>query len=690
MIKNEYTIIAIIPTLCRPSLQKAIDSIHQQTRQPDAIIVIYDDVPPNVSGEITLLRNQRTKNLSGAINTALYNIVKNGYSLERTFIAVLDDDDLWKRDYIKQNMSVVNEDVNWVISGLIRIDRDNLEGKKLKIPHNLDPRLFLETNPNIQGSNLFVRLDILLRAGCFDERMVTTTDRDVCFRLASLPDINVTYIDSYNVIHSAVGDDRLSSRSSNKKKRGLEYFFYKYGPIMTFDEISAFKNRAKNLFGISIKDNFNRREKMIVKLDECNDSCDNFDPKIFVGIISSRKDSIEILLRELERVKKEGLNIVSIIIVHSYDDPIIPKDYDVKIEYIAANNISMPFSIDYQEGNTSIRQKLHNVLYKKTLQAPDAVIWVLDDDIQLGFLSDRYTYVELHSQNIKKAIFDAKTRAIDIGIGMITGDPPIPPVSMVRTTLIDYYYHMISLRNGLIKDSHDLPDYYYDYSEKHTDHLEMPIWNLEKPNIIGLLRGNFSSRPVVYNKQNSEIKGVLARGGNTFIFNREVLKLPYNVSLVIQKKMSRRGDTIWSFITEKRFNYKVDRINVPVYHRRLNNNSKLSIEVMLSDMIGRAVVRTLISQYSDYKEDPYTVFKSSLDKFLNDYRVNSYRVNGLIDMLDGLDLENSESQIINLIPRYFNESTYGWLKEMVESIKREEINSFIYYLMGASSRGEKQ
>src|SRR5438477_8694013 len=41
-------------------------------------------------------------------------------------------------------------------------------------------------NPHIQGSNLFVRLNALLEAGAFDESLASTTDRDLCIRLADL------------------------------------------------------------------------------------------------------------------------------------------------------------------------------------------------------------------------------------------------------------------------------------------------------------------------------------------------------------------------------------------------------------------------------------------------------------------------------------------------------------------------
>ena len=64
----------------------------------------------------------------------------------------------------------------------------------------------LVRNPYIQGSNLFVRLSKLLEAGGFDEGLRSTTDRDICIRLADLGTLRYGRIEDCLVQHYAESD----------------------------------------------------------------------------------------------------------------------------------------------------------------------------------------------------------------------------------------------------------------------------------------------------------------------------------------------------------------------------------------------------------------------------------------------------------------------------------------------------
>ena len=80
-------------------------------------------------------------------------------------------------------------------------------------------------NPHIQGSNLFVLLRRLLEAGGFDESLTSTTDRDICIRLADLGSIRYGGLRE-NLVHHYADDDRprLSTPGSDAKRAGLTYF----------------------------------------------------------------------------------------------------------------------------------------------------------------------------------------------------------------------------------------------------------------------------------------------------------------------------------------------------------------------------------------------------------------------------------------------------------------------------------
>jgi UDPglucose 6-dehydrogenase len=264
---NMPEVAVIIPTKNRPEkLKRALTSVKEQTRKPDSVLVISDcdnlhfnETKKTVldftdSLKIEFIRNNKTSNLSGAINCGFSNLISHDFIPENTFIALLDDDDWWDRKYLENCLKFALEtNSDWIISGLIRHDGTKKRGIYQKIPERISVGDFLVSNPNIQGSNLFIRFSKLLDAGGFDERMVSTTDRDMCIRLLNLNKISYSILWNHLVHHDASPDaTRLSHPGSEKKKQGLQYFYQKYNLIMDENQKERFRERAKNLFEVEI------------------------------------------------------------------------------------------------------------------------------------------------------------------------------------------------------------------------------------------------------------------------------------------------------------------------------------------------------------------------------------------------------------------------------------------------------
>lgn len=265
---RDTVIITIIPTRNRPSyLQKALRSVAEQKRPPDVVYVIIDDDDPSISSveavvrqyqvvlPVILLQNTHTQNLSGAVNTGLDKAKEDYPNSEMVFVSILDDDDWWDRSYLF-NLSRYAEETKaeWILSGLIRHDVEHPSGYHQPIPDVLTKHDLYITNPNIQGSNLFVKLSKLLEIGGFDEQLISTTDRDVCLRLIT---VDTTYAVLYNhlVHHDALPThSRLSDPHSSRKRVGLHSFYQKYVHEMTGEERELFKKRAFELFHITIEE----------------------------------------------------------------------------------------------------------------------------------------------------------------------------------------------------------------------------------------------------------------------------------------------------------------------------------------------------------------------------------------------------------------------------------------------------
>ena len=89
----------------------------------------------------------------------------------------------------------------------------------------------------------------LLEAGGFDEALTSTTDRDICIRLADLGTVKFGALNECLVHHFAEDDrPRLSTAGGDAKREGLTYFYRKYRGRMSRDQHAAFLERCMTLF----------------------------------------------------------------------------------------------------------------------------------------------------------------------------------------------------------------------------------------------------------------------------------------------------------------------------------------------------------------------------------------------------------------------------------------------------------
>ena len=255
-------IAAIVATYNRPQLlaNRALESIARQSRPPDYLIVVDDSDPKarrineqiaadfRADGTKTVyLENYRTPGAAGAWNTGLSWLLEAEPS---SFVAILDDEDAWAPTYLEccERMALDGH-LDMVAAGIIFHNSSEHTGRPLAVPDRLDVEDLLVRNPHIQGSNLFVKLRKLLEAGGFDEALASTTDRDICIRLADLGSFGYGSLDEHLVHHYAEDDRvRLSTPGGDAKCAGLRQFYGKYRGRMTDGQRSAFIERSRDWF----------------------------------------------------------------------------------------------------------------------------------------------------------------------------------------------------------------------------------------------------------------------------------------------------------------------------------------------------------------------------------------------------------------------------------------------------------
>ena len=199
---QDAAVAVLVATANRPKLlARALRSIERQTLPPARIVVVDDSNGKFRRSTMQLvkqhpavkyLRNTRSKGAAGAWNDGLDHLLRDTPDPRRLYVAILDDDDEWESDHLQACFEAATSRQFDLAAAALWRHEDGKAPKLCPPPESLNAAEFLVGNPNIQGSNLFCRLSVLLEAGLFDEWLPSCTDRDLCIRIADLPGVLYT------------------------------------------------------------------------------------------------------------------------------------------------------------------------------------------------------------------------------------------------------------------------------------------------------------------------------------------------------------------------------------------------------------------------------------------------------------------------------------------------------------------
>lgn len=643
-------IIGIIATKNRfEYFERALKSAVTQKRRLDELIVVSDSEADmkemerqlTESASAYFLDDEREHNYAGSLNTAIHFILtKELFGLtdsEQTYVAFLDDDDVWEDEYILAcEKALIDED--FVVSGIVYC---NEQGEQpLSIPHELSVESFLQGNPHLQGSNTFVKLSTLLKAGLFDENMSSTTDRDIFTRIMLL---NPTYavVNRHLVKVDAFNSRERITNGRAKKAEGLRKFFYKYGGYMSEPVKSAFFARAKNLFGIDKENICNVPQRL--KKTGIRYTKDRYRGNLTIGFIVTEYDLGLRLLKELSALKRENTKIVIFINFTQSQKPYVEilKDSGYLYElidgervlqeigkggfdqFVTEDKITEPVIKDIAVTRTILQK----YLYRSTVEGD--VIWILDEDMRLEELI-------YDGEKIKKCTLDIDAvigeyiGEYDAVIGNYALDAPLPMLSTLRTSLLDYTYAQVGLCGECTLDS--FWDYYYDLSDETAKHLETPVKCAANYILDDVFSGKARSRPLVI--QDYVVREATSRGGNTIVFNRELLNIP-NWSIQVGDKIGRRSDYFWVLLAKQK-GYKIANVPFATLHDRsaAEFDFEKEKEKFLLDLIGSSFTKAIGEVGTNARKEEFCCsytkfFLSRLTKFVASF----YRIQGLLSII---------------------------------------------------------
>lgn len=181
----------------------------------------------------------------------------------------------------------------------------------------------------------------------------------------------------------------------------------------------------------------------------------------------------------------------------------------------------------------------------------DPIILWLDDDLAFDALVIQNSEVRLSRP---WSFFHEVWRyhemypGVEIGLGDVTGAPPLPASSTLHTNLVDLSASICGAASRIDIDRWTEMDYYYDLSD-HNRNLEpwsFPSHNLEPEEMLwNLLEVGTLARPLVVSNPSLTIQqGRYVRGGNTIVFNSRWL------NEIDHPKIPRRGDSIWALMVQ--------------------------------------------------------------------------------------------------------------------------------------------
>ena len=656
-------IIGVVATKNRSELLKnAVESATGQTSKLDELIVVSDSDKENYlkdelicKDKCTFLKDKYTRNYAGNLNTALDYIVLK-YIIgskddpNKIYIAFLDDDDMWKSTYIEKCKNALSTNPDFVVTGLNYFIDDKVV--KLSIPASFDKTSFLSKNPHVQGSNTFVRLSTILKAGCFDEALNSTTDRDFFTRILML---NPTYeiIYEYLVDVDAHNDRPRLTNNKDGKLKSLSYFYSKYYGLMDNDLKNKFFDRAKKLTDINeniIEDNLSKETSK----DEIEWNNGNFTGHVVFGFITSNNKLGVRLFDSL--LKLTDIN-KSVVVLCNIENPtkeylekankLNAKIYDLlSAKELGKNLSSLSFAKDTLNKSGKIkdiavsRTILHELL--KINSNDEDVLWILDDDMEFKYLTKENGKFIKNNLPVSKILSKYQWKA-DVVIGSYSEDAPLPTLSTLRTSLLDFAFKTKLNKKDLYRtDIYDFRDYYYDLSDNHIG-LETPL-KTDADTLEEVFLGKATSRKL-YVSDLFDFEPY-CRGGNTIIYNKKVLDIP-NVSPKFGDQIARRSDYFW-VEQAKDAKFKIIGSSFATLHSKLPIDFDLDKEAdkLLKDLLGSSFTKT-IELKKEKREDFYNEFKYQYESRLTRIVISFYRIIGLLHILDNDSYKGFNEEFVN-------------------------------------------
>ena len=324
-------------------------------------------------------------------------------------------------------------------------------------------------------------------------------------------------------------------------------------------------------------------------------------------LATNRSFNIQAFCKSLQ-VSLEGSQLQKRIqqwrLMHLYLASSKPQEILLPDEYQNSLTLhSLPFDEAQSNNIGSSRKRQVELAAVACLDLIEPILIVLDDDLTFEALivEDGPPIKSYPFSYVHEVYLFEKSHPCDVALGGVTGAPPLPATSCMKTFLQDFL-NVQSTSNRTIERWND-PDYYYDLSETRSCWKTWPTLseNNESPSVQRALNQMFHSgpenRPLVYIPSKQIPQPRVVRGGNTVVFNPQYL---FNIN---HPDLPRRGDSIWSILAKEQ-EASILEFPFPLYHTRTPDMSITSMHKrpfreslkrrMNHDLLGAAMQRAML------------------------------------------------------------------------------------------------
>lgn len=220
------SISVVIPTYNRKyKLKNALNSVLNQTLLPSEIIVVNDHPSSDLRdlcssfNDVRLINHDENRGASAARNTGIK-------AAEGEYIALLDDDDQWKPDKLKKQVSKFAElpkDYGLVYTGT---ERYSSKGKKEKIPKYSGEAFYLLLERTfIPSETPLIKKECFENVGYFDTRFKSSQDLDMWLRISR--EYKIGMISDILAVGQKDHERRIG-KDMNRKYKGHKQLVEKY------------------------------------------------------------------------------------------------------------------------------------------------------------------------------------------------------------------------------------------------------------------------------------------------------------------------------------------------------------------------------------------------------------------------------------------------------------------------------